>query len=168
MRNISLSFCHATTVLAAHLVRAVIVPAVLLVASANPLPAAAQSAAGVSLSTDSPTYNVGDPIQVTIANDGTDRITRGGLACDDLWPLAIEQQGPDGNWQPVGVPTHQCIGIAGVVMSPGQSQSRTVSPALDPGTYHLVYSFSIVGSGAGEGAVSDAFDVVEPGAGATK
>src|SRR5258708_3757268 len=127
-------------------------------------PIAAQFADGVTVLTDSATYSVGDPIQVTIANDGPDRITRGGLACDDLWPLALEQQDPDGNWQPLAVPRHQCIGIAGVLIAPGQQQARTITPPIDPGTYHLVSAFMVVGSGAQLTATSDPFDVVDPSA----
>ncbi len=123
---------------------------------------AAESADGVAVITDGATYALGDPIQVTIANDGPDRITRGGLACDDLWPLALEQLDPDGNWQPVVVPRHQCIGIAGILVAPGQTQVRTITPALDPGTYRLVYAFMVVGAGTQFTATSDPFDVVDP------
>ena len=90
-----------------------------------------QSVDGVTVATGASTYAPGDQIQVTIENAGPSRITRGGLDCDDLWPLALEQRQADGTWQPVPAPGHACIGIASVLVSPGESQSRTISMILD-------------------------------------
>lgn len=118
-----------------------------------------QAAAGVSVATDNPAYAVGDPIQVTIQNGGTDRVSRGGLACDDVWPLALEQQGGDGNWQPVQVPQHGCIGIAAALLLPGRSIARTINLQLDPGTYRLAYPFDDADTGGSQTAYSDPFDV---------
>ena len=114
---------------------------------------------GVAVTTDSATYAVGDPIQVTIANNSGDRITRGGLDCDDLWPLALEQLDADGNWQLVPAPQHNCIGITATLISPGQTQMRTLSLVLDPGTYHVVYAYTDVDTQSQDVAVSDPFDV---------
>ncbi len=122
----------------------------------------AQSMNGVSVATDSPTYNLGDPIQVTISNGSLDRISRGGLACDDLWPLALEQLDGDGNWQPVEVPQHQCIGIAAPLFAPGDTQTQTISLALDPGRYHVLYGFDDIDNGTYLVAISDPFDVLPP------
>jgi hypothetical protein len=121
-----------------------------------------QPAQSVTVATDASTYSVGDTIQVTISNNGPDRITRGGLACDDLWPLALEQLAEDGSWQPVAVPRHQCIGIASALIAPGQTQLRTIALVLDPATYHVVYMFSDVDAGMIDIAVSDPFDVAAP------
>ena len=121
-----------------------------------------QSVDGVSVTTDASTYAPGDQIQVSIDNAGPDHITRGGLDCDDLWPLALEQRQSDGGWQPIPAPRHTCIGIASVLVSPGESQSRTISMTLDPGTYHVVYAFDDVDNGTQDESVSDAFDVIAP------
>jgi Bacterial Ig-like domain len=121
-----------------------------------------QSVDGVSVTTDASSYAPGDQIQVTIDNAGPNRITRGGLDCDDIWPLALEQRQSGGDWQPVPVPSHSCIGIASVLVSPGESQSRTISMTLDPGTYHVVYAFDDVDNGTQEVSVSDDFDVIAP------
>jgi hypothetical protein len=120
----------------------------------------AQAVDGVSVSTDSTSYAPGDPIQVTIANAGPDRVSRGGLACDDVWPLALEQLADDGTWQPVTVPRHQCIGITAALLGPGQSQVRTLTVSLDPGTYHLAYPFDDADTSARNIAYSDPFDIV--------
>jgi hypothetical protein len=121
-----------------------------------------QSVDGVTVTTDAASYAPGDQIQVTIDNAGPSRITRGGLDCDDLWPLALEQRQSAGDWQPVPVPPHACMGIASVLVSPGESQSRTIAMTLDPGTYHVVYAFDDVDNGTQEVSVSDDFDVVAP------
>ena len=171
MRHL-LSFCPLARLFgpwrasAAHFEVLRLLPLILaiLLGLAVATPVAAESADGVAVTTDSAAYALGDPIQVTIANDGLDRITSGGLACDDLWPLAPEQLDPDGNWQPVAVPRHQCIGIAGILVAPGQTQVRTITPALDPGTYRLVYAFRVVGAGTELTATSDPFDVIDPNA----
>lgn len=121
----------------------------------------AQPADGVSVTTDASSYAPGDPIQVSIVNGGPDRITRGGLACTDIWPLALEQRQDDDSWQPVTVPQHQCIGIAAVLVSPGDTQSRTISNlTLDPGTYHVVYAFDDVDNATQDMSISDPFDIV--------
>jgi hypothetical protein len=117
---------------------------------------------GVIVTTDTSIYAPGDQIQVGIANAGPDRITRGGLDCDDLWPLALEQRQADSTWQPVPAPRHACIGIASVLVGPGESQSRTISMTLDPGTYHVVYAFDDVDNGTQDVSISDAFDVIAP------
>jgi hypothetical protein len=121
-----------------------------------------QSMDGVLVTTDASTYAPGDQIQVSIENAGPDRITRGGLDCDDLWPLALEQRQPDSTWQSLPAPRHACIGIASVLVGPGESQSRTISMPLDPGTYHVVYAFDDVDNGTQDVSVSDAFDVIAP------
>ena len=121
-----------------------------------------QSVDGVTVATGASTYAPGDQIQVTIENAGPSRITRGGLDCDDLWPLALEQRQADGTWQPVPAPGHACIGIASVLVSPGESQSHTISMILDPGTYHVVYAFDDVDDGTQDVSLSDAFDVIGP------
>ena len=120
---------------------------------------AGADAGSVSVTTDNSSYGVGDPIQVTIENNSGDRIARGGLDCDDLWPLALDQLDVDGNWQPVAVPQHNCIGITAALIFPGQTQSRTVSLVLDPGTYHVVYAFTDVDTQSQEVSASDPFDV---------
>ncbi len=124
-----------------------------------PATAQAQAADGVTVTTDVTSYAPGDPIQVTITNGGPDRITRGGLDCDDLWPLALEQQDDTGNWQPVQAPRHGCIGIAGTIVVPGDTQTHTISLPLDPGTYHVSYAFSDVDAGTQNVSVSDPFTV---------
>jgi hypothetical protein len=127
----------------------------------------AQPANGVSVSTDMPAYTQGDPIQVTILNAGPDAVTRGGIVCDDVWPLLVEQLQSDGTWQEVPVPRRaNCIAIAGILFQPGQSLMRTVSLSLDPGTYRVAYAFDVVGSGPAPNArlvaYSDPFDVNPP------
>jgi hypothetical protein len=124
-----------------------------------------QAVNGVSVTTDLSVYLPGDPIQVTIYNAGPDAITRGGIVCDDVWPLAIEQLQVDGSWQEVPVPRRSnCIAIAGVLFQPGQTITRTVSLNLDPGTYRVTYAFDVVGTGPAPNArmvaYSDPFDVV--------
>src|SRR5579859_231724 len=126
-----------------------------------------QPANGVSVVTDMAAYTQGDPVQVTIQNAGPDAITRGGIVCDDVWPLALEQLQDDGTWQAVPVPRRaSCIGVAGVLFQPGGSQVHTLSLSLDPGTYRVVYAFDVVGSkgapNAGQIAYSDPFDVNAP------
>ena len=121
----------------------------------------AQAADGVSVMTDAPAYAVGAPIQVTLINAGSDRISRGGLACDDLWPLALEQLSSDGSWQPVDVARRQCIGVAAELVSPGDSQQRTIDLPLDVGTYHVLYAFDDVDNGTQDVSVSDPFDVAQ-------
>jgi len=123
-----------------------------------------QAADGVSVSTDMATYTHGDPIHVTIHNAGPDAITNGGIVCDDVWPLAVEQLQADGTWQAVPVPQRAgCIGIAGVLFPQGGSQDRTLALGLDPGTYRVVYAFRVVGGGSAANAqqiaYSDPFDV---------
>jgi hypothetical protein len=118
-----------------------------------------QAADGVSVTTDAASYSSGDPIQVTIQNGGADRISRGGLACDDIWPLALEQRQSDGSWQPLTVPRHQCIGIAAVLVGPGQTQTKIMNLVLDPGTYHVVYAFDDVDNATQDVSSSDPFDV---------
>jgi len=122
----------------------------------------AQPADGVNVTTDSSSYQQGAPIEVTIVHAGPDRITRGGLACDDVWPLALEELDADGTWQPVPVAPRQCIGIAAVVVSPGQSQTKTLTLPLEVGSYHLVYGFDDIDNGTYEVATSDPFDIVAP------
>ena len=119
----------------------------------------AQPADGVEVATDASAYTSGDPIQVTIANNGPDRISRGGLDCNDIWPLALEMRQDDGSWQPVQVPQHGCIGIAAALISPGDSFSKTISLTLDAGTYHVVYAFDDVDNGTQDMSISDPFDV---------
>jgi hypothetical protein len=119
----------------------------------------AQPADGVTVATDAPTYLPGDSIKVTITNAGPDRISRGGLDCDDLWPLALEQLAADGSWQAVSVPQHRCIGIAAILVSPGETQMRTINLPLDVGTYHVVYAFDDVDNGTQETSISDPFDI---------
>jgi hypothetical protein len=126
-----------------------------------------QPADGVSVATDMAAYTQGDPVLVTIQNAGPDPITRGGIVCDDVWPLAVEQLQEDGTWQPVVVPRRAtCIGIAGVLFQPGRTLNLTLSLSLDPGTYRVAYAFDVVGSGpaptAGQIAYSDPFDVNAP------
>jgi hypothetical protein len=132
--------------------------------SVLPLLAAAllfgQAADGISVTTDAPSYASGDPIQVTIQNGGSDRISRGGLDCTDIWPLDLEQRQADDSWLPVIVPQHQCIGIAAALVSPGDTQMKTLSNlALDPGTYHVVYAFDDVDNGTQDASISDPFDI---------
>jgi hypothetical protein len=127
----------------------------------------AQSADGVSVTTDMAAYTQGDPIQVTIQNAGPDAITRGGIVCDDVWPLAVEQLQPDGTWQAVMVPRRaNCIAIAAILFQPGQSVVRSVSLGFEPGTYRVAYAFDVVGSGPAANsrlvAFSDPFDVNPP------
>ena len=124
-----------------------------------------QPADGVSVATDASAYAVGDPIQVTILNSGPDRISRGGLDCDALWPLALEQHAADDSWQAVPVASHQCIGIAAILVGPGETQSMTISLSLDPGSYHVVYAFDDVDNGTQDMSISDPFDIT--GASAT-
>jgi len=131
-----------------------------------PLTAAAgadvQAADGVAVTTDATTYLPGDPISVTITNGGSDRITRGGLDCDPLWPLALEQLQSDGSWQALPrPPSSGCIGIAGVLVPPGGTQTHQISLTLDPGTYHVVYSFSVVGDGQLT-SYSEPFTILDP------
>jgi len=126
-----------------------------------------QPANGVSVVTDMAAYTQGDPVQVTIQNAGPDAITRGGIVCDDVWPLALEQVQDDGTWQAVPVPRRtSCTGVAGVLFQPGGSQVHTLSLSLDPGTYRVVYAFDVVGSGgapnAGQIAYSEPFEVIAP------
>jgi len=123
----------------------------------------AQAADGVSVSTDSASYASGDPIQLTISNAGPDRVSRGGLACDDAWPLALEQLTDDGTWQPVTVPRHQCIGITAALLSPGQSQSRTITLLLYPGTYRASYPLDDADTATHGVAYSDPFEVLAQG-----
>jgi len=118
-----------------------------------------QPADGVGVSTDAAAYAPGDPIQVTILNAGPDRISRGGLDCDDLWPLALEQRANDGSWQPVPVAPRQCVGIAAALVGPGETQTMTISLTLDPGAYHILYAFDDVDNGTQEMAISDPFDI---------
>lgn len=119
-----------------------------------------QAADGVTVRTDAPSYSPGDPIQITILNGGSDRISRGGLACTDIWPLALEQRQDDDSWQPVTVPQHQCVGIAAVLVSPGDVQRKTISNlTLDPGSYHVVYAFDDVDNGTQDTSISDPFDI---------
>jgi hypothetical protein len=126
-----------------------------------------QPVEGVSVSTDMSAYAQGDPVLVTIQNTGPDAITRGGIVCDDVWPLAVEQLQDDGSWQGVVVPRRaSCIGITGVLFQPGRTLTQTLSLSLDPGTYRVAYAFDVVGSGpapnAGQIAYSDPFDVNAP------
>jgi hypothetical protein len=127
----------------------------------------AQPADGVSVSTDAPGYAPGDPIQVTILNVGPDRISRGGLACTDIWPLVLEQRLNDGTWDPVSVPQHSCIGIAAALVGPGETQTETISLSLDPGTYHVVYAFDDVDNGTQEMSTSDPFDITSSASNST-
>ena len=124
-----------------------------------PVAALAQVADGVTVTTDATGYAPGDPIQVTITNGGPDRITRGGLDCDEIWPLALEQQDDSGNWQSVEVPRHGCIGVAGTIVAPGETQTRTITLQLDPGTYHVLYAFNDIDAGTQDVSVSDPFTI---------
>jgi hypothetical protein len=124
-----------------------------------------QPADGVSVTTSSSSYAPGAAIDVTVENNGPDRVTRGGIVCDDVWPLSIEQLLDDGTWQPQSVPTRaNCIAIAGVLFGPGQSLNRSVSLMLDPGTYRVGYTFDVVGSPPGQmlTAYSDPFAITAP------
>src|SRR5258708_2667796 len=106
-----------------------------------------QTADGVSVTTNSSSYAPGATIDVTVENNGPDRVTRGGIVCDDVWPLSLEQLQDDGSWQPQRVPARaNCIAVAGVLFGPGQSLTRSVSLMLDPGTYRVGYTFDVVGS----------------------
>lgn len=127
----------------------------------------AQPVNGVSVTTDMAVYMQGEPVQVTIQNAGPDAITRGGLVCDDVWPLSVEQLQPDGSWQEVTVPRRStCIGITAMLFGPGQSQPHTVSLDLEPGTYRVAYAFSVVSAAQAPNsplvAYSDPFDVIPP------
>jgi len=119
----------------------------------------AQAADGVEVATESASYASGDPIQVTIVNNGPDRISRGGVDCNDSWPLAVEMLQDYGSWQPVQVPQHACIGIAAALINPGESFSKLISLSLGPGTYHVVYAFDDVDNGTQDMSISDPFDV---------
>jgi hypothetical protein len=120
-----------------------------------------QPADGVSVSTDASTYAPGDPIQITIFNAGPDRITRGGLACTDIWPFGIEQRQPDSSWLDVPAPRSDCLAIEAALFGPGESQTRTIDVSLDPGTYHVIYVFDDVDNGIQDVAASDPFDITE-------
>lgn len=118
-----------------------------------------QPADGVSVSTEAFAYTPGDPIQVTIFNAGPDRITRGGLACTDIWPLGVEQRQSDASWLEVPVAPRQCEGITSVLVNPGDAQTQTIALSLDPGTYHVVYAFDDIDNGVQDVATSDPFDI---------
>jgi hypothetical protein len=119
----------------------------------------AQAADGVSVMTDAPAYPPGAPIQITLTVAGPDRISRGGIACDDVSPLALEQLSSDGSWQPVDVAQHTCIGIAAELLSPGDTQQQTIKLPLDVGTYHVLYAFDDIDNGIQDVSISDPFDV---------
>lgn len=119
----------------------------------------AQAVDGVSIMTDAPVYAPGAPIQITLSVAGPDRISRGGIACDDVWPLALEQLSSDGSWQPVDVARHACIGIAAELLSPGDTQQQTINLPLEVGTYHVLYAFDDVDNGFQDVSISDPFDV---------
>jgi hypothetical protein len=73
----------------------------------------------------------GDPVHVTIQNAPPDAITRGGIVCDDAWPLAVEQLQADGTWQGVVVPRRaSCIGVDGMLFQPGQRSPKPCRSVL--------------------------------------